>query len=743
MFKIKRKSQVPSLSSVNRTTTLFTFSSFSSSSSTPTTTPYHRNNGSSSFSSLCNNITKDQSSKFDKTRRQQQQQRNEQIINNTRSPRSKQFLAYFRCCCYHLCSFTCECSIPSNTNQNRYASSIFTRQIRSSSSSINSSYYRHHLRHYLFERHFIEIKTKQIFPSKFTLWILLLPFLFPITFATKTPSPSKTNHDLFLLNDYTLKFSFNLSLQRPSWHAGCCIRYNQTMCNTTSYSSISSHSIYVSNDTSHGSYLFDGGSNPIDRRRLFHLNELTDSYDFLNNQTLFCQRYDEFRKISGYELAIVTYVIVVIGIIFNSCVFIVLMCGSLRRSSSFTLFLALTCFDLLSLASSLFALLFRNVMTYLKTSAPFCKMFGIFFLYFRQCSSTTLLIIAIERCVVIKYPLCRYMFNKFRLPFLAFMMLIYIVPIPFDFIFYTSGTLHCEAFDTLHAHRYQIFRGFFTVFSYAMIPFFGISISNLLIIIELKNSRKRFKIKDEDGTTKNLSSTLMDKRGTTVMLFVASFAFLLLLGPFYLHWCITYLFRNYPQCHFTRNLYENIQVCMGVFHPYLTIIEKCMRESNHAINFLLYMATSKRFRSDFKTICRRFIYRICGPAILFLYRRICCCCPVPTCLVTLERRMSDIKEQDLILDVNRKNHTAYKTSHYHSNFERRRQQQLLRATLLNNTNTTAISITPAASFTASPVPTAKTVRTLTWNVHDPLLRCVENKRQAARLSRHFSTSDLM
>jgi hypothetical protein len=178
----------------------------------------------------------------------------------------------------------------------------------------------------------------------------------------------------------------------------------------------------------------------------------------------------------------------------------------MRRSTSFTLFLALTCFDLLSLASSLFALLFRTVMSYLKTSAPFCKMFGIFFLYFRQCSSTTLLLIAIERCIVIKYPFCRYAFNKFRLPLLASIMVMYVVPIPFDFIFYTSGSLHCEAFDTLHAHRYQIFRGFFTVFSYAMIPFVGISISNLLIIIELKNSKKRFMTTDENGTMRRFSS---------------------------------------------------------------------------------------------------------------------------------------------------------------------------------------------------------------------------------------------
>ncbi len=76
----------------------------------------------------------------------------------------------------------------------------------------------------------------------------------------------------------------------------------------------------------------------------------------------------------------------------------------------------------------------------------------------------------------------------------------------------------------------------------------------------------------------------MDEKDATVMLFVASFVFLVLIGPFYIHWCIAYIFYNYPQCHLSRNLYENIQVCMGVTHPYLTVIEKGMRETKHAIN---------------------------------------------------------------------------------------------------------------------------------------------------------------
>lgn len=361
-----------------------------------------------------------------------------------------------------------------------------------------------HLHRYIFEQNSFEIKTRSIYIPKLTLSILLLSFLFPLTCATKIPTT--TNFDLFLFTDYALTLSFNLSSQKPSWHAGCCLGSNQTMCGPLSSSSISSQSIYITNDSSNRTFLFDDTDEWNDRRRSSHINDYNSNYDFLNNQTLFCQRYDVFRHLSSTHLAIFTLAIVIIGIIFNSFVFLVLMFGSLRRSTSFTLFLALTCFDLLSLASSLLSLLFRTVMTYLKTSAPFCKMFGIFFLYFRQCSSTTLLLIAIERCIVIKYHFCRYIFDKLRLPLLACIMLIYVIPIPFDFIFYTSGTLHCEAFDTPHAHRYQIFRGFFTVFSYAMIPFVGISISNILIIIELRKSKNRFITTNEDGTTRHLSN---------------------------------------------------------------------------------------------------------------------------------------------------------------------------------------------------------------------------------------------
>ncbi|CAF3537704.1 unnamed protein product [Rotaria sordida] len=719
MFEIKRKIHIPPTRYFNRRKSFKFLSSLS----------YYYNHD---LLSLCKKINMDQSSKFKKILNQQQ--RNKQNINNTQSSCPKQFLPYFRYCCYHLCSFTCECSIPSNTIQNYYVSSIFARQ--------NCS---NHLRRPIFVRHPSKIKTKQIFFPKLNLFVILLLLLFPLTLATKLPSSTKL--DLLLLTNYTLTFSFNLpssrSQSQSQWHAGCCIRPNQTMCDARTYSSISSHSIYVSNDTSSGTFLFDGGSQLIDHRPSFPTNDYLNNYDFLSNQTIFCQRYDAFRHLSANPLAIFTYCIVVIGIILNSFVFIVLICGSLRRSTSFTLFLALTVFDLLSLASSLFALLFRTVMTYLKTSAIFCKMFGIFFLYFRQCSSTTLLLIAIERCIVIKYPFCRHVFEKYRYPFLAFVMLMYVVPIPFDFIFYTSGTLHCEAFNTLHADRYQIFRGFFTVFSYAMIPFVGIAISNLLIIIELKNSKKRFILKADDGTMKNFSTNSPETRGTTVMLFVASFAFLLLLGPFYVHWCITYIFYYYPQCHFTRNLYENVQICMGVFHPYLTVIEKGMREANHAINFLLYIATSTRFRSDFKRICRRLFYVTFGSAILFLHKHVCFCCTEPSCLVTLQQNMSDIMDQDSTFEKRRQNQAAYKTEHYYNNYERRRKTQLLQAMYSDpNTTTTGTRLSPTVSFSASPG-TSKTVRLLTWNPYDPMIREEDNRRQAERLSQHLKDTGVI
>ncbi|CAF3217457.1 unnamed protein product [Rotaria socialis] len=718
MFENNRKKHLPS-TRYHSNQRLFAFASSLS---------YSHNHG---LSSLCKKFSPDQSSKSEKIYRQQKG--NKQNIHNTRSSCPKQFLSHFRCSCYHLCSFTCEFSIPYNTIQNLHVSSIFTRQ--------NCS---NHLNNYIVERHLSYIKSKQIFLPRLTLFILLLLFLFPLTLATK--SPSTTKFDRLLFTNYTGVLSLNFSLHKSQWHAGCCRLSNEAMCDSRSYSPLSGHSVYASNDTSSGTFLFDGGSHFIDRRQFLHSNEFLNAPDFLHNQTVFCLRYDVFRHLSLKPLAIFTYCIVVIGIIFNACVFLVLMCGSMRRSTSFTLFLALTCFDLLSLASSLFALLFRTVMTYLKTSALFCKMFGIFFLYFRQCSSTTLLLIAIERCIVIKYPFCRYIFDKFRLPFLAFVMLMFVVPIPFDFVFYTSGALHCEAFDTLHAHRYQIFRGFFTVFTYAMIPFVGIAISNLLIIIELKKAKKRFIIKENDGTMRSLATNSAEKRGTTVMLFVASFAFLLLLGPFYVHWCITYLFYNYPQCRFTRNLYENVQVCMGVFHPYLTVIEKGMRELNHATNFLLYMATSSRFRSDFKTICFRLFYRIFGPVILFFLKHVCSCCTEPTFLVALQQNVSDTMDLETSLDTRRKNQAAYKTSHYFTNIERRRRQnQLLQTAFTDDTNTTMLGpkLSPTVSLNASPRGTSKTVRTLTWNPYDRIVRTNKNERQAARISEHFATSSVI
>ena len=346
-----------------------------------------------------------------------------------------------------------------------------------------------HLRRYISEQRLIERKTRPISLPKFTLFLLLLSSLFPLTLARTFPSAQSItlNRNSSIFDDFTWNSSTSAALplnQRPYWNVGCCLRKHKTtleMCDTSL--NVTAHSLQRNDN-------------------LAKFYEI----DFLNNETLFCQRYQTFRYLSSKPLAKFTYSIVIIGILLNFFVFLVLMCGSLRRSTSFVLFLALTCFDLLSLASSVFSLLFRTAMTYLKASAPFCKMFAIFFLYFRQCSSTTLLLIAVERCIVIKYPFCRHTFNKFRLPLLALIMFIFVVPIAFDFLFYTSGPLHCEAFDTEAADRYQIFRGFFTVFSYAIIPFVGITISNFLIIMELKKSRKRFMTKDANGTMRRFST---------------------------------------------------------------------------------------------------------------------------------------------------------------------------------------------------------------------------------------------
>lgn len=227
------------------------------------------------------------------------------------------------------------------------------------------------------------------------------------------------------------------------------------------------------------------------------------------------------------------------------------------------------------------------------------------------------------------------------------------------------------------------------------------------------------------------------------MLFVASFAFLLLLGPFYVHWCITYLFNYHRRCYFTRNIYENVQVCMGVFHPYLTVIEKAMRECNHAVNFLLYMATSTRFRSDFKRICRLIFYRIFGASIVYLYRHLCFCWSEPSCLASLQRHLSDPSEPESTMDVNRKNNNAYKTSHYYTNYQRRRQHQLLKNSKANNAGTSASMLTPTTSLNTMANATKKPDRLASRNSCDQSPRKSPNRRQAARLSDHLLHSTMI
>jgi hypothetical protein len=53
---------------------------------------------------------------------------------------------------------------------------------------------------------------------------------------------------------------------------------------------------------------------------------------------------------------------------------------------------------------------------------------------------------------------------------------------------------------------------------------------------------------------------------------------------------------------------------------------------------------------------------------------------------------------------------------------------------------TDTNLTPTVSLNTLTANTAKTVRMLTWNPHDPMMRRLESRRQAARLSKHLSTS---
>ena len=234
----------------------------------------------------------------------------------------------------------------------------------------------------------LTLSQRDRFLPKFAFTCFIFIFLLPLTMsssaAVSTPTQLTTSNRqvVLLFDDWNSSTIRSLLIRKPQWHAGCCIKSKKASLAVCDISSLNSTLNVLESNI---------------------FIEMSAKIDFLNNETLFCERYEKFRHLSSKPLATFTYTIFVVGILLNTFVFLVLMCGSLRRSTSFVLFLALTCFDLLSLASSLFSSLFRTVMTSLSTSPLFCKLFSIFFLYFRQCSSSTLLLIAIERCIVIKY----------------------------------------------------------------------------------------------------------------------------------------------------------------------------------------------------------------------------------------------------------------------------------------------------------------------------------------------------
>ncbi|XP_076458316.1 putative G-protein coupled receptor 139 [Babylonia areolata] len=137
---------------------------------------------------------------------------------------------------------------------------------------------------------------------------------------------------------------------------------------------------------------------------------------------------------------------------------------------------------------------------------------------------------------------------------------------------------------------------------YSFIPFLSLLTLNLLIIRQLNQSSKfsRQFTEGQGGNNMNESAvgdTKKAKANTniTLMLLMVSFTFLGLTSPI----VIMYLYQRY-----NRQIKTNAE--RAEYRIILVVMENVMY-SNHAVNFLLYSISGRRFRQELK----QFLTRIC------------------------------------------------------------------------------------------------------------------------------------
>ena len=327
---------------------------------------------------------------------------------------------------------------------------------------------------------------------------------------------------------------------------------------------------------------------------IMNYSSLSDVVEYINwtgNDTLITNQSVYYNSI---PYLITTQTICVIGTVLNTLVIIVIVYGSLMRTSVFMiLLLVLAIFDNLTLC--LVVLIQVKVYSYIPLSSSIwvCRIVRFSLDIATNISSWIIVLISAERTIAVFWPLKAHIYCTKRKSILTILMVIIImcvVAIPRLFscsiiIINGMNTCHSVGSGSPFATVHSIFNGFI----YCIIPFFIISTLNILTLRNIQSKRK-FRIKHQTSQ-KGKSASL--NHSLTVTMYAVCIVFGVTTLPGRVASTILTISKLLGTNLITR-------------HSMVWIITHMPDLVNHSINFLLYCLTGSVFRQALVRLLQSF-----------------------------------------------------------------------------------------------------------------------------------------
>ena len=287
------------------------------------------------------------------------------------------------------------------------------------------------------------------------------------------------------------------------------------------------------------------------------------------------------------ELSVTFLLLSIVGLMANTLVIVVIVCGSLRKSVFMTILLVLAVADNLTLLSN--SLVQPGVFGHIFGQAVLpCRVLAYIGQSSRAMSSWMVVLISIERVFAISYPLkVRIYFSMQRSCILIICLgvLICIFTAYYLFSAYITTDYDTPACAWVRPNTssdaiYSILDGFL----YCLIPFCLITILNVVILKKLK-SKKAFRARSQ---VQSQSSSHRD-RSLVPMMLAVSLVFAVTTFPFTLLLIISLVLQ--------LNGIEIIEKNDWVF-----VLALGLANLNHILNFFFYCITGSVFRNAFLSL---------------------------------------------------------------------------------------------------------------------------------------------